>query len=237
MNPEQAIEELVGEQFIEWLRDYVNHNVQALPEIASISSARPKPERLKKFMLQLFLANQAFFGAKEGDPGFLRFAIANLSESSDPTAETALEILEQRRHQELLDHAGYNGGWNKLLQALGASGEEIDRTEPKEVTRNLIADLSEIYSNSEWPTAVGAIAGGELITPIVYQAVSTLLKSNTSLTDKELAILNAKTENINHILDKVVFDPQTKGLVWDGVTRQIEAQKDFLSALTKYLEV
>ena len=95
--PEQAVEEFVGEQFIEWLMDHIAKQIQAWPVILQMESIQARPEKIKKLLLQRFLAQEAFLGERDKDPGFLRFAIANLSESDDPTAEGALEILEKRR--------------------------------------------------------------------------------------------------------------------------------------------
>jgi len=235
MNPEieQAIQEYIGEQFIEWLQEYITHTFQSWPVVGQILQAETKPERLKKFMIQVYLANQAFFGTKEGDPGFLRFAIANLSESSDPTAETALESLEQRRQSELVKQADLATAWQKLLQHLGAEIEELDRTKPKEATRSLIADLSDLYSASDWQIAVGAYASGEVIEQLENQMFIKLLK-RFGVAEKDLHVLN-KDVNINHVLDKIVFDPQAKSLVLEGCRRQLEVHQEFLNQLVKYL--
>src|ERR1043166_3678621 len=98
-NPQEAVEQFVGEQFIEWLMEYIPHEMKTWPVIERIQASKPKPEKIKKFMLQRFLAAEAYLGQREGDPGFLRFAIANLSESDDPEAESALQILEEKRHE------------------------------------------------------------------------------------------------------------------------------------------
>jgi hypothetical protein len=249
--PKQAISEFVGEQFIEWLMTYISHAMQSWPQIIAIREASPKPEKIKKFMLQRFLAAEAFLGRAEGDPGFLRFALANLSESNDPTAESALEVLEKKRSDEMMGHKIENGIihtthrelWLRLLTGLGLTIEEIDRAEAKEGTRNYIAELSDVYSASEWQTAVGAFAAHERAVPEEYKAIVAMLKSNTNLTEKDLETLTnhigADTKyvvNTNHILDKIVFDPETKQLVWDGVSRQLEIRQEFLSSLMKYLE-
>jgi hypothetical protein len=249
-NPEQAVEEFVGERFIEWLMDYISRQIQAWPEIIKLKSAYPRLPKIKKFMLQRFLAQEAFLGSRAGDPGFLRFAIANLSESDDPAAESALEILEQKRQEELAGHKIERGmlftagrqRWLKLLQALGLA-EEIERAKAKEATRNYIAELSDVYSNSEWQTAVGAFAALERAIPEEYRAILDLLKNNTPLTGKDLEIFTSQAGqdsnfmvNANHILDKIVFDRATKLLVWEGVKRQLEIQQEFLASLVKYLE-
>src|SRR6185503_7397920 len=97
--PAEAIDQFVGEQYIEWLLNYVVHENHAWPELQSLKIAQPKIEKIRKFMLQRFIAAEAFTGGKEGEPGFLGFAIANLSESADPEAESALEILNKKREE------------------------------------------------------------------------------------------------------------------------------------------
>lgn len=238
--PRQAVAQFVGEQFIEWLMEYIVHQMKTWPAMLTLQSAQVKPEKIKKFMLQRFLAAQAIVGAREGDPGFLRFAIANLSESDDPEAESALEILEHRLAEEPTVNREL---WIRLLKALGATDEEIDRVEPKEAARNYMAELSDVYSSADWQTAVGALAAHERSVPEEYRAILSMLKRCTTLTDKDLEILTTLvgTDNkyavfANHILDKIVFDPATKQLVWDGVERQLNARQEFLDGITKYLE-
>lgn len=250
-NPEQAVAEFVGEQFIEWLMNYISHQMRSWPAIIALQTARAKPEKIKKFLLQRFLAAEAFLGGREGDPGFLRFAIANLSESDDPTAESALEILEKERQEELAGHKIERGLvvtfnrelWLRLLKAIGMTVEEIERFEPKEPTRNYIAELSDVYSTSEWQTAVGAFAAHERAIPEEYRAILALLKNNTTLRGKDLEIFTSHIDsdtkygvNANHILDKIVFDHQTKLLVWEGAQRQLQVRQEFLASLVKYLE-
>lgn len=249
--PDQAIAEFVGEQFIEWLMEHIVHQMKVWPAMLVLQNAQVKSAKIKKFMLQRFLAAQAILGAREGDPGFLRFAIANLSESDDPEAESALEILESRLSEELAGHriergivyTAHRELWARLLKALGATDEEIDRVEPKEVTRNYVAELSDVYSSADWQTAVGALAAHERSVPEEYRAILSMLKRCTTLTDKDLEILTTLvgTDNkyavfANHILDKIVFDPATKQLVWDGALRQLNSRQEFLDGIIKYLE-
>lgn len=238
---DKAIRELTGEEFIEWLMNYITNETNRWPVIQEIGAIRTKPEKIKKFMLQQFLAMQAFLGRTEGDPGSLRFAIANLSESADPSAESALEILEKKYQDELTDQNLEL--WHKLLQGLGAKPEEIERIEPKEPTRTYTAELSEIYSSSDWQTAIGTFAAQERSSEVESQAIVSMLKNNTSLSDQDIQIFLAKvdskstyTANANHVLDKVVFDLETKMLVWKGVRRFLTIRQEFLNGLTKYLE-
>ncbi len=251
ISPDQALEEYMGEQFIEWVDNFIAREMKSWPIMAKISSAKPKTEKIRKFMLQIFLAAEAFTGSREGDPGFLRFAIANLSESDDPQAESALEILEKRRTDELIGHKIEKGivqtlkreQWIRLLKALELPEEEINRTEPKEPTRNYTAELSDLFSTMEWQTAVGAFAALEHSVAESYKVILELLKNNTSVTEKETEVLtnhissaSTHTTSINHVLDKIVFDREAKDLVWQGVSKELEIQKDFLEGLEKYLE-
>ena len=86
-NPQQAIEQLVGEQFIEWLMDQIVRDLAAWPALRVLRDSQAQPEKLRRFLLQRELARQAFWGGRESEPGFLGFAVANLSESDDPDAE------------------------------------------------------------------------------------------------------------------------------------------------------
>jgi len=241
-NPQEAVEQFVGEQFIEWLMEYIPHEMRTWPVIQRILASRPKPEKIKKFMLQRFLAAEAYLGQREGDPGFLRFAIANLSESDDPEAESALQILEEKRQERLTGHKIEKGIihttqrelWIRLLKSLGFTDEEIAKAEPKEITRNYIADLSEIFSNLEWQTAVGAFAGFERALAEENKVLLEILKNSMSLTEKDLEILVQPLES-THILDKIVFDLEGKQLVWAGIQKQLDIHQEFLIGLSKYL--
>jgi pyrroloquinoline quinone (PQQ) biosynthesis protein C len=250
IKPEQALEQYIGEQFIEWVSNYIPEEMNSWPIMNKIRQAHPKPEKSRKFAIQMFLAHEAFLGSREGDPGFLRFAIANLSESDDPQAETALEILEKRRTDELIGHKVERGilqtqkreQWVRLLRALEISDEEIDKTEPKEPTRNYVAELSDVFSTMDWQTAMGAFAALECSLTELYKVFTEFLKSNFSLSEKELEVLNTQAMqnsyavSASHILDKIVFDNEAKELVWQGVSKQLEIQKEFLSGMEKYLE-
>jgi hypothetical protein len=244
---DQAIFEFVGEQFVQWLMDFIKRQITHAEILKEIETIQTKPEKIKKFFLQIFLADEAFLGARSGDPGFLRFAIANLSEVADPSAESALEILEKRRHEELLGHSIEQGIiktekrqlWLNLLKALGASEEEISEAEPKEPTRNFIAELSDLFSASEWQTTLGGFASYERSQSLEFQALLKLSKNNLSLSDKDLQILNKYIQpyelNVSPILDKLVFDNESKQLVFEGVKRQLAAILEFLSGIGKYL--
>jgi hypothetical protein len=244
------LNDLVGEQFIEWAMDYILAEMKKWPVVQKIAVVSVKPEKIRKFMLQEFLAAEALLGTREGDPGFLRFAIANLSESNDPTAESALETIDQKRTAEMTGHRVEKGIiqtphrelWIKLLKALGAVDEELDRAEPKEVTRTYIAELSDVYSNAEWQTAVGAFSAHERVIGEEYKILRQMLKNNTTLTEKDLEILNYNSQdtkyvgNTSHILDKLVFDLESKQLVWEGIQKQLTQRQEFLDGLIKYLE-
>ena len=231
--PKQALEEYTGEQFLEWLHNFVAGEVRSWPELKSMASANPKIEKARKFMLQRFLAAEAFFGGRDGDPGFLGFAAANLSESNDPLAESALENLEKKRQDEAV--GAKRALWLKLLHALGASDEEIKRSEPKELTRNYIAELSDVYSNSEWQTAMGALVAYERSLPEENLILSEMLGKISGVSGDDLAILKAP-QATPHILDKIAFDQENKNLVWEGVQRQLAARHEFYKGLFKYLE-
>jgi hypothetical protein len=251
VSPESAVENLIGEQFLEWILEHISSEVKGWPELAKIREAKSKIEKVRKFILQRYVAAEAFLGSKEGDPGFLGFAIANLSESSDPLAENALGILEQKRQEEI---AGENPGaspkhnthrelWHKLLKALEIPEEEINKVEAKEATRNYIAELSDVYSSGEWQTAMGAFLAHERAIPDEYSAVSEMLKQNTSLTAQDLEVFtwHAGVDvkyviNTSHMLEKIVVDPESKQLVWDGVSRQLSARKEFYASLLKYFD-
>lgn len=237
MNPEQALENLTGEQFIEWLLNQIGSQAASWPELTAIKEARPKIEKIRKFMLQRFLAAEAFLGGRGADPGFLGFAAANLSESNDPLAESALEILEKKRVEELSGKE--RELWIRLLKALGLADEDIKRVEPKEPIRTYTSELSDVYSNSEWQTAVGAFTAHERAGKEEFAALSEMLKNNTRLSAQDLEVLTGNNRNIvssAHVLDKIVFDKDNKLLVWDGVLRQLSARKDLYASLLKYLQ-
>lgn len=249
--PQEAISQFMGEQYMEWLMDYISNTVKSWNSLKVISQAKPKPEKLKKFMMQRYLAAEAFAGGKEGDPGFLGFAIANLSEAPDPAAESALELLEKKRKEEILGaSSGAEQGssqhkdlWMKLLNAVGLSDEEIKRAEPKEPTRNYIAELSDVYSTAEWQTTMAAFAAHERIVPDEYGAILSMLQNNLALTAQDTEILTWHTKadakyviETNHILEQVAVDEEGKHLIFDGVQRQLEARAPFYEALAKYLQ-
>src|SRR3954467_137420 len=114
ITPADAIEQFVGEQYIEWLMEHISAAFRSWPETKALVALKPKPEKIRKMLIQRFIAAQAFLGEREGDPGFLGFAIANLSEAADPEAESALEILEKKREEELMGTGSARGlGQNK----------------------------------------------------------------------------------------------------------------------------
>jgi thiaminase len=248
--PEEAIDQFVGEQYMEWLMTYLDHEIKSWPSLQQIAEAKPRPEKIKKFMMQRFLAAEAFIGGRDGDPGFLGFAIANLSESSDPVAEHALELLENKRREEVSGMAStaeqstniHRQLWIKLLHALGAGDEEIQRSEVKEPTRNYVAELADVYSNAEWQTAMAAFAAHERLIPEEYGAIAAMLRDNLQLTPADMEILtwHAKGDTkyvieTNHILERAAVDEEGKSLIFEGVRRQLEARRDFYSAQAGYL--
>jgi pyrroloquinoline quinone (PQQ) biosynthesis protein C len=203
-------------------------------------------------MIQRFIAAEAFTGGREGDPGFLGFAIANLSEAADPEAESVLTILENKKQEELMGNASsknlgkdhHRELWMKLLTSLGAAEEEIRRAEPKEWTRNYIAELSDLYSNGEWQEVAGAFAAHERSIPEEYNTLVSVLKTNTQLSDKDLEVLTWHSGsdikyivNSGHVLEKIVFDEDNKRLILQGVSRELEIRKDFLEGLVQHLEI
>ncbi|MBI2356055.1 MAG: hypothetical protein HYV13_02530 [Candidatus Doudnabacteria bacterium] len=232
-SPNQAVEEYIGEQFLEWLQNFIAVEVKSWPELAAVATASPKIERVRKFMLQYFLAAEAFLGGREGDPGFLGFALANLSESNDPLAEAALEGLEKKQQEELSGDKRML--WLKLLHALGLTDEEIKRAEPKEPTRNYVAELSDVYSNLEWQTAMGAFAAHERSVVEEGLVLLEMLSRVAGISGENYGILKAGPAN-THVLDKIVFDQENKRLVWEGVKRQLDARHELYKGLSRYLE-
>jgi ribosomal protein S24E len=249
-NPKDAITQFVGDQFLEWAMDYLKNQVNSWEFMKAMATAKPKPEKIKKFMLQRFLAAEAFAGGRDGEPGFLGFAIANLSEVSDPMAENALEILENKRREEMLGGGSENNPtsnvhkdlWLKLLHALGSTDEEIKRAEAKEPTRTYIAELSDVYSNSEWQTTMAAFAAHEKLIPEEYVVLIQMLKNNFGLNEDDLEVLTWHSKSdakyvieTNHLLERVAVDEEGKTLVFEGMQRQLESRKLFYEGLAKYL--
>lgn len=237
--PEEAVDQFVGEQFIEWLIDYIRHSVGSWPAIKFLASLEVKPEKIRKLLVQRYLALQALSGS-EGDPGFLRFAIGNLSESNEPEAESPLEILEKKL-EESSKPQSYIQSWKNILKLVGTTDEEISRTKPKEFTRTYIAELSDVYSTQEWQTALGAMASQEwslaFEAPIWGSLIARSLDSSPK--DVDSITMAGDSKNIieaGHLLDKIIFDPVNKQLVWNGVNRQLELKKQFLDGLVSYLE-
>lgn len=248
--PEEAIAQFVSEQYIDWLMDYLDREVKSWPSLQQIAQAKPKPEKIKKFMVQRYLAAEAFVGGRDSDPGFLGFAVANLSEASDPVAEQALELIEKKRKEEMYGPAssvqsGHNAHhelWTKLLLALGLSEDELKRAEVKDPTRNYISELSDIYSNAEWQATMAAFAAHEKLVPYEYTAVMAMLKENTQLTPADLEVLTLHTKGdakyvieANHILDHAAVDQESKDYIFQGIQKQLETRRDFYDALAKYL--
>ncbi|HYE22562.1 MAG TPA: iron-containing redox enzyme family protein [Verrucomicrobiae bacterium] len=251
VSSDDAIQNYIGEQFLEWLLETITSEVRSWPELKQIRESSARPEKIKKFILQRYLAAESFLGGKDGEPGFLGFAIANLSESPDPLAENALGILEQKREEEFAGSKGaaapkqntHQDLWIKLLKALDLSSEDIARAEAKEATRTYISELSDIYSTSEWQTVMGAFLAHERAIPDEYAAISQMIKKNTSVGPEAMEVFtwHAGVDikyviNTSHMLEKIVVDPESKQLVWEGVVKQLSIRKDFYASLARYLE-
>ena len=125
--------------------------------------------------------------------------------------------------------------WLKLLHALGLTDEEIKRAEPKEPTRNYIAELSDAYSNLEWQTAMGAFAAHERVTAAENPVLLEMLSRVAGTSGENYGILRSSHAN-THVLDKIIFDQENKSLVWEGVKKQLDARHDLYRGLSKYLE-
>ncbi len=240
-NPEQAIHEFVGGQFISWLAETIRHVVSNWPVMEQIAAAHPPAQQLRKFLTQLFLIQQAMWSERDTDPGFLKFAIANLSESNDPAAESALAVLETKFNPAIGEHL--KTLWLKLFHSLGLSQEELMRLEPKESTRNYIAELSELYSTAEWQTGVGALVSYWILIGPKFQAIYALARQLENFSEKEFEILkllaNYEPQGLSlahELLEKLSFDPTTKQLIWEGVIRQLGVEQEFLEHTAKYLE-
>lgn len=239
--PDDAIDQFVGEQFMEWLAHYFDQQVTNWSVLDMIAESKPKPEKIKKFIMQRFLAEQAFTGGIDNDPGFLGFAIANLSESPEPEAEPALEILNRKKNEETGVNSQAMADWIKLLHAVGFHDEEIKRLEPKEATRTYISELSDVYSTAEWLTTVSAFYTHEKLAAMESEAISTMLKNNLPISDPDLHILAGtkadarQNTEIRHILEKSAVDQAGKELIFQGLKRQLDARLDFYTALSKYL--
>lgn len=235
--PEQAITDMIGEQFVEWMFEAAQQTVRSWPEIGQLHHANPKIEKIRKFLLQRFLAEETMFG-REGDPGFLGFAIANLSEASDPLAENALEMLEKVREKNADPEKSRHKLWIRLLKSSGITQEEMNRAEPKEPARNYVAELSDLYSNSDWQTAIAAFESQLRCASLEYEAIKSLLKNNTDMSDEEAGVLSSRekdTDGLEASLAKIAVDEEGKRQLWDGVVRQLNIRRDFYAGLVKHL--
>jgi hypothetical protein len=238
---QDAVEQFVGEQFIDWLLDYINHEVQSWSGVKNVISETYKQERIKKFMLQKFLDAKAVWGGGDNDPGFLSFAISNLSESNDPSAESVLFLIEQRYKEE--KNGLSRDLWLKLLRGLGAKDEEIRHTEPKEPTRDYVATLSDIYSSMDWQTAMGAWVAYQKIIAFESKIIMEILKNNFNFSDADLELFRVYSEenkkfviHPSKLLAQIVVDKENKELVMDGVRRQLKARKSYYEKVMKHLE-
>jgi hypothetical protein len=236
-NPQQAIQQLVGEQFIEWLMDQIALDLATWPALRVLRDSQARPEKLRRFLLQRELARQAFWGGRDSEPGFLGFAAANLSESDDPDAEAALEIIEAKlaEHQR----AGQVSDLDEILKFLAPAGDETAKSKPKEAVRHYIAEVSELISASDWQTGLGAIAADEWSWAYEYSALKKLIAGLPGGSGLHLpnGWENSKAMlEVGRLLDRVVFDETGKQLVWDGITGALAAKRQLLDDLIKYLQ-
>ncbi|MDP4001072.1 MAG: hypothetical protein Q8P83_02425 [bacterium] len=239
--PDEAVDEFMGEQFIEWLSKYITHELEQWPQLKMIATAEFRPEKIKKFLVQKYLDSKAVWGSQGGDPGFLGFAIANLSESNDPAAETALSVIEQKYEEE---KQGLSLNlWLKLFKELDTSVDELNSTEPKEPTRNYVSEFSDLYSTSEWQIVAGAMATYQIMKIEESKALLSLLQNNAKISNSGLEILKLSATDDDKmiikpvkILEKIVFDKESKQQIWNGAKKQLEARKHYYEKLIKYLE-
>jgi hypothetical protein len=241
--PDDALAQFVGEQYIEWLVEYFDHEVASWEALELIAQAQPKPDKIKKFLGQRYILDQIFFGGRDSDPGFLGFAVANLSESPEPLAEHVLDIINSRRQ---LDNASVvshrKESWLRLLRAVGLTDDDIRRLEPKEAARNYASELSDLYSNAEWQSVLAAFFAHEKLVQAEYEAVSNMLNSNVGQSAFDTEALSGKVRQDNkylidarHMLERSAVDDESKSLIFHGLERQLVARKDFYNATVKYL--
>jgi pyrroloquinoline quinone (PQQ) biosynthesis protein C len=245
-NQDQAVAEYTGERFFDWLWQEVTTIFAQSHELSNILSEHSKQERFKKFLLQRYLSEMAFYGKQEGDPGFLSFVHANLSESNDPLAESALSQVSQRmtstdKHlvaKTGLSYSHHKELWLRLFKALQMPEEEIHHAEPKEACRSFIAETSDILSNSAWQTALGYLVSLEAARTAENSALAGLIGLNLGVSEQDLEILRRSDRVFcMNLLEKVSFDIESKELVWQGVLKQMEIRKNFLNGLGLYLKV
>jgi hypothetical protein len=236
--PEQAVEELVGDQFVTWLIDYTRHQVGAWEELTALPQTEVTVPKLRRFLLQVFAAERAMWQNSDDSPGFLKFAIANLSECNDPAAEFGLDVLQTN-----LTIDTWSASWPKLFTALGLNPGDFAKIEPKEATRNYIAELSEVYSTAEWQEAVAAFAAQWMIMPYKFGVIYTLAQRAEGVEVKDLEVLKVlstqetKSRQLSfELLEKLSFSQATKDMVWQGVSRTLEIEKEFFRSASKYLQ-
>jgi len=235
--PEQAVEELVGDQFVTWLIDYTRHQVGAWEGLAAMPTTEVTIPKLRRFLLQVFAAERAMWENSDDSPGFLKFAIANLSECNDPTAEPGLEVLRAN-----LTIDTWSASWAKMFTALGLNPGDFAKIEPKEATRNYIAELSEVYSTGEWQEALAAFAAQWMIMPYKFGVVYSLAQRVEEVNPKDLEVLKilssqeTKSRQLSfELLEKLSFSQATKDMVWQGVSRTLAIEQEFFGSVSKYL--
>lgn len=236
--PDQAVTELFGEQFVTWLVDYTRRETEYFTKNLGQGIVEPDLAHFRRFILQTYAAERAMWNTSDDSPGFLKFAIANLSECQEPVAEHVLSVLEANVSADTWAEA-----WGRLFTALGLTASDFSRIEPKEVTRNYIAELSEVYSTAEWQQATGSFAAQWMVMPHKFQAIYALAQKTPGLTPRDLEVLKmlssqeTKSQQLAfELLEKISFEQESKELVWQGVSRAMEIEKEFFGSVAKYLE-
>lgn len=242
-SPEDALAQFVGEQYIEWLTEYFDHEVASWDTLGLIAQATPKLDKIKKFFGQRYMLDQIFFGGRDSDPGFLGFAVSNLSESPEPLAEHVLDIVNHRRQADNPAAAGQRKDlWLKLLQGIGLGEDDVRRIEPKEAARTYASELSDLYSNAEWQSVLAAFFAHEKLVQAEFESLTELLRVNVTDGPLNVEALAGKVKQDNkylvdarYMLERAAVDDESKNLIFHGFERQLAARKDYYTATAKYL--
>lgn len=234
-----AARPLLGDQFVDWLAGHARQTMQRWPVSKDLNDASVRLEKLRKFLAQLHLAEEVFWGTASQDPGLLGFTIANLSESDDPSSETALELLEKIQEQSEERAQKFFNRLAGVLAELELPAEELKKIEPKEPVRNFFSELSDFCSNSSWQTALGTIVGYEYSILEENKLISALLSNSGAQTDFQKNIERTSTEHLPippfSLLEKITFDEENKTLVLTGVEKQLQARRRLYDSLSKNL--